>query len=135
MAKKKKSRTELAAELEFVRESKKWEVGASIANNLIRYGTAAWCAFMAYLSIDALAGRRTLAWIGINVLANLKVSIVIGWFVGIAGFVYGRGQRKLRRDTIARLNGRIQDLEKSIDPGRTSSQLTERGETRPEDHL
>jgi hypothetical protein len=131
----KKTKAELAAELRFTRQSKAWEVAASLGNNLIRYGTAAWCAYMAYLSIDALAGRRTLAWIGINALANVKISVVIGWFVGIAGFGYGLRQRKLRRDTIARLSGRIQYLEKVIDPGRTSSKLTERGETRPEDSL
>ena len=130
-----KSRGELAAELRFVRASKKWEVGASIVNNLIRYGCVAFCAYMSYLSVDALAGRRTLAWIGVNVLANVKISVVIGWVVGLAGFVYGRGQRKLRRDTIARLSGRIQRFEKTIDPKRTSSDLTERGETPPEDQL
>ena len=135
MAKKEKSRAELAAELHFVRRSRNWEVVASVVNNVVRYGTVAWSAYMAYLSVDALSGRRTLAWIGVHFLAQVKVTVVLAWVVGVAGVLYGARQRKLRRDVIARLSGRIQELERSIDSRRTSSKLTVRGETRPEDSI
>jgi hypothetical protein len=42
-------------------------------------------------------------------------------------------QRKLRRDVVERLSSRVPFLEKQLDPGRTSSKLTDRGDTNPED--
>ena len=49
--------------------------------------------------------------------------------------IYGVLQRKLRRDAIQRLHGRVEALEKERDPSRTSSTLTSRGDTRREDRL
>lgn len=52
---------------------------------------------------------------------------------GVAGIVYGRRESKLRKDTVERLQDRNCRLEREIDPKRSSSQLTPRGDTRPED--
>jgi len=40
---------------------------------------------------------------------------------------------KLKKDAIERMAGRIKELETKMDPGRSSSRLTPRGETRSED--
>ncbi len=55
--------------------------------------------------------------------------------VGVSGLVYGLYQRHLRRETIERTQGRIRELEKAVDNKRSSSRLTVRGDTRPEDVL
>lgn len=52
---------------------------------------------------------------------------------GIAGIMYGIKQSKLRKDTIERLQGSNKALELKVDPGRSSSKLTKRGETREGD--
>ncbi len=88
-----------------------------------------------YLAIDSLAGQSTLADIAVNFMTNIKVSVVVSWTVAGGGVFYGLRQRKLRRDTVERVQKRNQKLEAIIDKRRTSSQLTPRGDTRPEDKL
>ena len=81
------------------------------------------------------AGKETSADIAMSLFGNLEVSLTLTLFVGAGGFFYGLWQRKLRKDTIERLQGRNQELESMIDSKRSSSNLTARGETRKEDRL
>lgn len=81
------------------------------------------------------AGKQTSADIAMSFFGDLKVSITLSLIVGIFGGAYGLLQRKLRKDTVERLQGRIQELESVIDSRRSSSKLTKRGETRVEDKL
>ena len=85
----------------------------------------------AYLSVDALAGDVTVADIGVGVriLGNVKVSTILCTAVGVLGTVYGLQQRSLRKSTTERLTARIEDLERRIDPKRSTSGLTSRGDT------
>ena len=89
-----------------------------------------WCA---YLSIDALAGRSTSASFNMGLFGTVEVSVALSWTVALIGTAYGIQQRKLRRDTVERLQTRNIELEKKIDQKRSSSKLTARGDTRPED--
>jgi hypothetical protein len=89
--------------------------------------------YFLYLSVEALAGKYTFADIGLQALANLRVSEAIAYAFGAAGVGYGLRQRKLRRDTIEQLAARVQAAEQLVDPGRTSSALSARGTTRQED--
>jgi hypothetical protein len=107
-----------------------WDVGVRL---LVPWGFGALIAFFAYLSIAILAGRYTFAQIGVNVLGNLKISESISYVSGLTGVLYGLKERRLRRKNIQRLSTQIQKLEKQADPNRSSSDLTERGTTRPED--
>jgi hypothetical protein len=91
--------------------------------------------FFVYKSVVALAGKETLASLGMSVFGNVKVSDGILYVLTGSGLVYGLGQRSLRRRTIKRLTPRSIDLERKLDPGRTSSGLTSKGTTRPEDKI
>lgn len=104
-------------------------------------------------AIHALAGKATDA--DINVNANIKaegsLSInngkqvkqsndwielapgVLGLLFGVFGIIYGRAHNHLRKDTVERLQDRIRQFEEMEDPSRSTSKLTKRGETRPED--
>ena len=128
-----KTKEQLAAELKVVKNSRTTEAATSIVQALIKYGTVAWIAHEAYLAIVVLSGKHTFADIGIRFLAEIPVSIGIAWVLAVGAVLYGLRQNKLRKDTVERLQNRIQSLEKTIDPGRSSSQLTTRGDTRPED--
>ena len=88
-----------------------------------------------YLSIETLSGQQTLADIGVNFLTDIKVSVAVAWSVATGGVLYGMRQRKLRRDTVERIQKRNRKLESLLDPNRSSSQLMPRGDTRPEDKL
>jgi hypothetical protein len=92
-------------------------------------------AYFAYRSVDTLAGRTTLASIGvgIKVLGKVYISQAVAWLFGVGGIGYGLRQRALRHDVIARLSPAVRERELALDPKRTSSQLTERGRTKPQD--
>jgi hypothetical protein len=80
-----------------------------------------------------LAGKTTLADIGIRFVGDLKLSEAAAYIFGVGGVGYGWKQRNLRRDSLQHLHPRAQKYEESIDPARSSSRLTPRGDTRPED--
>lgn len=150
MAKVGKTRAQLEAENRAIRKNKLYEAIASIVTSLIKWvGLAVICAspfYFHYKAVELLAGRTTEANISVSIMeaiwTDLKVgnllekkwvSCTVAILFGIAGVVYGWYQRKLRRDTVERLQKRNQELEKRIDPERSSSKLTPRGETRPGD--
>ena len=95
--------------------------------------------YFAYLSIAALAGKSTLAAIGIYLVADLKVNKFLSHIVmaafGISGTAYGYQQKKLQQRNIERMSKVIQNLENKLDPNRSSSRLTDKGLTRPEDAI
>lgn len=99
----------------------------------IRWGALIWIVSLASSAISALAGKHTFADIGIRVLANVSISEGTAYVFGCVGISYGLLQRHLRRNEIQRLAPRIQELERQIDPKRSSSALMPRGTTRPED--
>lgn len=130
---RKKAKSDREYELHYAFAVRRVELIASAFNNFLRYGTIFSACWFAYLSIGSLAGQQTTADIGVNILGDLKLSDVFGVIFGGSAIVYGWRQRVLRRDTVERLQGRIRELERRIDPHRSSSMLTERGDTRPED--
>lgn len=100
-------------------------------------------AWIGFLAIDSLAGKITYANISIQgsiqEACDQAISYTGAWIlllaiiVGIFGMVYGRRQASLRKSTVERLTAQITILEKIVDPGRSSSQLTTRGETAERD--
>jgi hypothetical protein len=130
---KAKSRAELQAENRLLRRYRQGETVTSIVTTAIRWTGAIAISWIGYLCIQALSGQQTFADIGVSVLADVRISQALAWLLGGGGVAYGLGQRKLRRDTVERLQGRNQRLERERDPRRSSSQLTPRGETNPED--
>ena len=105
----------------------------SIIHQCVPWVGAGVLGYFGYLSVEALAGQTTAANIGIDVLGNLRVSEGLAWLVGASGLAYGAWERKLRKDDIERLAERNRQLEYRIDPGRSSSELTPRGDSRTED--
>ncbi len=89
--------------------------------------------YILFLAVKELAGQNTWAKITVNFLSNIKVSKIIAWIFGGGAIIYGKNQNKLRKDTVEFFEGRIRSLEAQIDPNRSSSKLTQRGDTRPED--
>lgn len=53
--------------------------------------------------------------------------------IAVVALGYGHFQAKLRRDDVELLSRYKEKYEKSVDPARSSSRLTKRGDTRPED--
>jgi hypothetical protein len=122
-------------ESEFGLSFKKYdEIGATL-RTLIKWGSLVLIVRYGYLSVASMAGRHTLADIAVRFLGNLKVSESIAYILGSGGLIYGAAQRQLRRRNIQRLVKGKNDLEKLMNPGRTSSDLKDDGTTRPGDKL
>jgi hypothetical protein len=104
-----------------------------VAKSLISGATIFGCFFCLYLTANALAGKTTVVTGIAQAFVNLRMS---EWFAyGIAS-VTGVGwyaERRLRRKTIKGQGKHIKELEKRIDPGRSSSGLQEDGQPKPED--
>ena len=103
----------------------------------------AFIALFAWLSIHDLAGKITVADISVlarTVFGDKDTGACPAWYVvgassvlGIFAIMLARRERKLRKNTTERLH-QYQDMwERSQDTSRTSSRLTPRGDTRPED--
>lgn len=143
MAKKKRAHEELEAEIKYLKISKTADRVASVVNSAIRWGGIVCISYFAYLSINILAGKNTTAEFKTTIIADLisadhifkfEFMAVTGClFFGIFGILFGLWQRHLRMNTVERLQGRNQEMEKQIDKRRSSSKLTSRGETRRED--
>lgn len=112
------------------------ETARTLLAELFKWLALAFISYMAFRMVDTLAGRRTEATL------NASIDWPCGpewWMIGLAclfgvgGILYGRYQRRLRGDTIERMHDFQKKWETSIDPNRSSSNLTARGDTRPED--
>ena len=105
----------------------------SIFNHTVKWVGLVGLGYITHLVVSDLAGQETMANIVVNFMTDIKVNQWLAYIVGGTGAVYGLKQRKNKNDTIERLSKRKEQLEQMIDPGRKSSTLTPRGETRPED--
>ena len=96
-------------------------------------------AFCFERAVESLAGRTTLANFGLFLVADLKANTVVSHLVtllfGVGGVSYGVRERRLREKNIERMSSQNTELEKLIDSNRSSSKLTRKGQTRPEDRL
>ena len=120
-------------EADFLLRSKRLELIETVIRLSIPWGALVAIAYWVHIDIAALAGKQTLAQIGIAFLGDIKISDAVAYIFGAAGAGYGIAERNLRRKTIARLADEGRRLEQTLDPRRSSSNLTRRGTTRPED--
>jgi hypothetical protein len=85
--------------------------------------------FGIYRPVHALASKQTLALFGFKLLVDTRPNEMISYLVAFLGWMFGINAQRLRRNTTARLTYRIQELERRLDPNRTTSGLTPRGQT------
>jgi hypothetical protein len=125
------SRAELNAGVELQRI----QARAAVTIAAIRWVGLVVLAYFASQSVVALAGRTTLATIGVGIklLGKVYISQAVAWLFAASSEGYGLRQRALRHNVIARLSPAVREREQALDPKRTSSELTERGRTKPQD--
>lgn len=100
-----------------------------LARSALFWGGLGWISWEIGFCVEVLAGKKTEATFVASLLGNVRISETLAWAVSVLTTGYGLRQRKLRRDTIERLSGDKKRAEALLDSGRTSSQLTRRGET------
>jgi hypothetical protein len=112
----------------------------SLGRDLFKWSAFCFLAFMSYLSVKKLAGLETVALIkgivDINIDEPSLIAQVVNALptgVALACICYGIKQRKLRGDAIKQMDAHKKMLEESYDPNRSSSKLTDRGDTQDDD--
>lgn len=158
--KKSRDQLQLAEELGRLKEENKglrtqhWSsAAAKIATPLFKWLSIAFIVYQFQIAVSNHAGKRTEA--DYNLRANGDIDVTVdageelqglfgnltwgqwaasaGLIFGWAGIMYGRAQRKEKMRVIKKYYPIKLAEEKKLDQGRTSSGLTEKGETRPED--
>jgi hypothetical protein len=120
---------------------------------LIKWGIIGIIAWQTQIAISNLSGKITEADIKLKAEGNLTLNhtepeekklitsentlctwvVTFALFFGWGGIFYGRKQSRLRKDAIENMYPEKLRLEEELDPNRTSSELTSRGDTKPED--
>ncbi len=124
-----------ASDAEYAYRTKVETINALLSGwkTLLAVGGTVAVAYLVFRSIDSLAGRSTDSNIMVKFITDFKAN---KWFstvfAGLMG-VWGFSERALKKKAVKRLHGRVKELEEKIDPTRTSSGLTQTGDTRPED--
>jgi hypothetical protein len=119
--------------LDYGRSIKKIDAVLAVVRDIIKWGSIVLIVRYVYLSISTLAGHQTYADIGVQFLGNVKISDSLLYLLTGGSIIYGMGERRLRRKHIGRIVPLKNELEKKLDPNRTSSNLTRKGTTRPGD--
>jgi hypothetical protein len=124
-------------ELEYKLQVHKWDALSRLLQVLFKYATVCFCVWKLAPAMEAFAGKTTLANLGVSLAADLKANTIFSHLVmglvGLTGAGYGLRERAQKRKEIKRLGNRVVDLERFLDPNRTSSGLTTDGRSRPED--
>ena len=116
---------------EYFEYLKNYSLGANLTKitvTFIQCGTFVGITYILYLMVGELAGKQTAADITIS-LWDKALAVIFGG----GGVLYGHKERKLRKDTVERLQKRNIELESMIDKNRSTSGLTPLGDTDPED--
>lgn len=133
MVSRKKTRSELAAEVRMLRRTDSVNGWASVLRAGIKWGAVTIIAVKAMPVAERFAGDTTLVDLSLRFVSEIGINVPLAWATAIGGVGYGLRQRSLRRDAIERLSSRNAKLERHQDPRRSSSNLTSRGDTNPRD--
>ena len=114
-----KSKAIIELELGHKYKMARLELGATVVRVLCPSVAGIVIAWLVTQSIDRLAGKFTYADIGVRFISDFKVTI--SYTLTAAATVWALLERKLKGDTIKRLSQRSTDLERRLDPGRTTS--------------
>jgi|SRR5271165_5603628 len=120
---------------EFLLRYKTRETIADAVHLIIPWGSVVAIFGFMYLMTVQLAGRTTLAQIGLNIMGELKLPQLLAYGFGVGGVGYGISERRLRRKKTQEMAEHNAGLEMIIDRKRTSSGLTPKGTTKPEDRI
>jgi hypothetical protein len=103
--------------------------------------TMLWCTvgvfavIYGFTAIAAIAGKTTDFSVAVNFIqgSGAAQALTVSFTFNIAFLFLWRRERKLCQDNIERFSGIVAEKEKAIDPNRTSSGLTKRGQTPPKE--
>lgn len=105
----------------------------SLARQIVTWAGRVLVVYFIGRMVSDLAGRTTLAEISLHFLAARNARELGSYVIAVGLLVWGIRERWLRKSTVRALSRRLELAEKRLDPDRSSSLLTDTGETRSED--
>jgi len=118
-------------ELSFERDLNKYAYISSIMSKIINKGcTVAIVFIIMYYTNEMtkhLSGQSTN--VLINFIADLSINEYVAYMISGLALGYGKIQERLKKRHIEKSTIRISELEQMVNPGRLSSNLTNKGET------
>ncbi len=101
----------------------------------LRMGGGVLIAFFAFKAIEALAGRATSVSVFLRLILDALIDLKFALTITLAGAcaAWAVAERILRQRAVGRLGARNAELERRLDPNRTTSGLTMNGKTHPRD--
>lgn len=104
------------------------------ARTLIRVICVVVCVWLIGNSVSQLAGKNTN--VAVSAALSIFADLKFAFSLTLAGCAtaWAAIERWLRHRKVEHLQGRVRDLETSIDPSRSTSNLTTKGKTNPRDH-
>jgi hypothetical protein len=128
-----RDRASTKAELEHALQIRRIDRTAEILRYAIKYGSYTASTYFISMAARAFAGQATLVDFAANVITSLNANQWAAWVLaGICGVGWVR-QRKVHHDLIERFAPLNRAREEALDPARSSSGLTARGDTHPGD--
>lgn len=106
-----------------------------LGKEVVKYGAFVIIVYFTYLSILSLAGKETSAIFVFQYLTSVKDGNISWKIVTALTTFWAFLERKLKKDSIKHFKEHIIELEKKLDPNRSSSNLTKEGNTNPGDKL
>ena len=100
-----------------------------VLNLVVKWGLGSWAAVSIFREA---AGQETVIRVFSNAFENQGPPITIYLLIS-ALFIWAMLERYLRRTKTVYFQNRIKKLESKMDPNRTGSELTPRGDTNPKD--
>lgn len=114
---------------------RKWNIVADAVHLGIPWGSLVLIVVLVAFMVNRLAGKVTMAQIGMSFIGNFRVSEAVAYALGGTCFWYGLNERRLRHKKTKSMASYSAKLEARLDPRRTSSGLTPEGTTSAEDVL
>jgi hypothetical protein len=103
----------------------------------VRCLTTAFIFYYGFRSFETFAGEDTNLSIALTFVLRAFAELKTTVFIGLTGTcaAWAILERILRQRKVEYMQGRIKELEQKIDPNRTSSDLTPKGQTNPRDRI
>ena len=106
-----------------------------LGEQAMKWGAFCFIAYQGATAWMATTGKQTDASLRATLDGEISLKGILPWIVATLAVAWGLWQASVRRAVIKEMGIYKTDLEKRIDPGRTTSRLTSTGDTNPSDRL
>ena len=133
---RRRARPRISAEEAQVIRANLWtKTVGKLGAHAVRWGVTGFIVYQIAQVLTHWSGKTTIAELTVSLLGTgwYGLAALAGAVFGTGGFAYGYFQARLRRKNTQHLGPRIGQLEKIIDPMRSSSGLTTSGDTPEEE--